>query len=321
MQNSGEKVIKFNKDTFWALYGIPIALIIICVVLIVTTKSFASMDNVFNILRQISILTIAAMGTTLILISGGIDISMGSVMAFSGVVSIALIVDAGIDYRVAILVALCAGALVGALNGVLVTVIKIPPFIATLGTMQMVRGLCFVYTGGYSLYGDIPQAFTNIGRGYIGVVPVPVIIMVLAVVVFYLIANYTKIGIYTYSIGCNEKASRLSGINVKKVRLILYTLAGVMSALAGVLLSARLNSAQANVANGFEFDILTAVVLGGTSIYGGKGNIARTMLGAIVIGVINNGMTLLNVNTFYQMIANGAILVLAIALDRINAKD
>jgi ribose transport system permease protein len=313
----------FNKlkKNFWTVYGIPVALVIICIFLAFTTKSFATVENILNILRQISIISIVATGTTLILISGGIDISMGSVMALSGITCIALITKVGVPYPIAILASLAVGCLSGLLNGLLITKVKIPPFIATLGTMQILRGIGFVYTGGYSLYGDTPKQFVSIGRGYLGIIPVPVIIMVIIYIIFFMISNYSKIGFYTYALGNNEKAAKLSGINVIRLRLLLYTLGGVMSAIAGVIITARLNSAQAGGSSGIEFDILTAVVLGGTSMSGGKGKIQRTLLGAIVIGVISNGMTLLNVNAFYQMIASGGILIIALALDRIKARD
>lgn len=242
---------RVKKENFWTVYGIPIALVIICMFLTFTTRSFLTVDNWLNILRQISIISIAAIGTTLILISGGMDISMGAVMAAAGITSIALIVHGKISFIIAIAAALLVGCLTGVVNGFLSTKVKIPPFIATLGTMQILRGIGFVYTGGYSLYGDnIPEQFTALGRGYLGIIPVPVVIMLIMFGIFYVIGNYTKLGVYTYAIGCNEKASKLSGIDVNKVKFILYVIGGFMSAVAGVILSARLMSAQAGAGTG-----------------------------------------------------------------------
>jgi ribose transport system permease protein len=310
-----------RKESFWAVYGIPIVFAVICLVLTFTTRSFMSVDNIVNVLRQISITSIAAIGTTFILISGGIDISMGAVMASAGMMSMALIAHGSVPVPLATVAGLGVGAVAGLFNGFATTKVKIPPFIATLSTMSMLRGACFVYSGGYTVYGDyVPEGFQAIGRGYVGIIPVPVILMILTYVIAHLVSNHTIFGTCTYSIGCNEKASNLAGIKVERVRLFLYMTGGLTSALAGIILTARLNSAQANAANGMEFDIITAVVLGGTSIYGGRGKVHRTLLGALMIGVMNNGMTLLNIDIFYRMIASGAILFVALALDRINAR-
>ncbi len=311
-----------RKENFWAVYGIPIVFVLICIVLSATTRSFLSVDNIINILRQISILAIAAVGETFILICAGIDVSPGAVMAAAGMTAMALVAHGGWSYPFATLAGLLVGLLAGLFNGLIITKVRIPPFIATLGTMSILRGVAFVYSGGYTVYGNyIPEGFQAIGRGYVGFIPIPVIIMLAMFAIAYFFANYTSLGTYTYAIGCNEKASKLAGINVDRVRIILYAIGGLTAALSGIILTARLNSAQANAANGQEFDIITAVVLGGTSIYGGRGKVHRTLLGALMMGVMNNGMTLLNINTFYRMIASGVILILALALDRLNAKN
>lgn len=319
--NRLEKDPVIKTENFWALYGVPIALAIIFLVLSFTTNSFLSVENLLSILRQISIVAIAGLGTTMILISGGIDISMGAVMALSGVTSVGLMVNNGFNMYLAILIGLLMGCLAGLANGLISTKLKIPAFVTTMGMMNIIRGFCFIYTNGYSIYGDkLPPEFGLFGRGYISVIPIPVILMLILYVLFHFIANKTVLGTYTYAIGSNEKASMLSGIKVDRIRILLYTIGGLMAAVSGIILASRLNSAQAGVANGYEFDILTAVVLGGTSIYGGKGKISRTLLGAVMIGVLNNGMTLLNVSTFYRMIASGVILILALTLDRIKSK-
>jgi len=312
--------LNINKGNFFAIFGVPIALIIICFVLSLTTKTFLSVENIFNILRQISIIAIAGLGTTIILISGSIDISVSAVMALGGLTTIVSIVQYNIFSPIAVIIALFFCCFVGLINGAIVTKIHIPAFIATLGTMQIVRGLLFIYTKGESIAGEVPDSFVLIGRGYLGLIPYPVIIMFFLYIIFYLILNKTIFGLHIYAIGNNEKASKLVGINITKTRIIAFIIGGLTAAIAGILLAARLKSGQANAATGLEFDILTAVILGGTSIYGGKGNILRTLLGALLIGVINNGMTLLNVSAFYQMFASGIILILALTLDRIKAK-
>ncbi|MEG0630291.1 MAG: ABC transporter permease [Christensenellaceae bacterium] len=313
-------VNRLNKKNFWSTFGVPIALVVICVVLAFNTKMFLSVENIFNILRTISIIAVAAIGSTFILISGGIDVSVSAVMACAGVMCVALMKTTGMGFLPAVIISVGAGALIGVCNGLIITKIKIPAFIATLGTMQIIRGATFIYTQGYSVYGEnMPTAFEFVGRGYFGVVPVPVVIMIALFVIFWFVANKTILGQHVYAVGSNEKSSYLFGINVTKTRILVYMIGGITAAIAGILFAARLQSAQAGAATGMEFDILTAAVLGGVSIYGGKGKIERTLLGALVIGVINNGMTLMNISSFYQMVASGSILIIALALDRINS--
>ncbi len=310
-----------NRNNFFEIWGVPIALAVLCLVMTLTTKSFATLDNILNILRNISILAIAGIGSTLIFISGGMDISISSVMALGGVSVMAMITRGGIPTVPAILIAVVLGCLVGVVNGSLVTFVKLPPFIATLGTMQAVRGCCYIYTGGYSIYGEgLSAGFKMLGRGYVGPIPVPVIVMFILYAAFIFLLRKTTFGTQIYAVGSNENASALFGIAVKKVRILVYMIGGMTAAMAGVILASRLQSAQGALADGMEFDVMTAVVLGGTSIYGGKGKLGRTLLGALVIGVINNGMTLMNVSTFYPMVVSGVVLVLALALDRLSVK-
>lgn len=318
---AANKVIKRSNGSFFETWGIPIALVVLCVAMMFSTESFATSENAFNILRSISIIAIAGIGSTLIFISGGMDISIGAVMALGGVTSVALITRGGVPDFWAVMIAILAGCIAGIINGSIITFIKLPPFIATLGIMQIVRGGCYVYTGGYSIYGDtLSEGFKMLGRGYIGIIPMPVIIMLVLYAVFIVIMRKTSFGTKIYAMGSNVKASELFGINVKITRILVYMIGGMTSSIAGIILASRLQSAQGGLADGMEFDVMTAVVLGGTSIYGGKGMLGRTLLGALVIGVINNGMTLLNVSSFYQMIVSGVVLVLALALDRINSK-
>jgi len=284
--------LEIKNNNLWSTIGVPVALVILCIYFTLSTKQFLSLENMFNILRVISILAITGIGSTFVLISGGIDISISAVMALAGVICVEAM-NIGLEFVPAALIAIGVGALIGLCNGMIITKIKIPPFIVTLGTMQIVRGIAYVSTNGYSLSLDTPNTtFMFVGRGYVGVIPVPVIVMILMYCLFWFFANKTVLGQYTYAVGSNEKSSYLFGINVPKVRHIIYMIGGLTSAIAGILLSARLQTALASAAAGMEFDIITAAVLGGVSIYGGKGKLERTLLGAFVIGVINNGMTL-----------------------------
>lgn len=321
-KNSFENMVKSRSNgKFFEIWGIPISLVVLCAALLLSTKSFASSENVFNILRNISIIAIAGIGSTIIFVSGGMDISIGSIMALGGITSVALITRGGVPEFWAVIIAIIVGCIAGIVNGSIITFIKLPPFIATLGMMQIVRGGCYVYTGGYSIYGNsLSAGYQMLGRGYIGMIPMPVVIMLVLFIIFAIIMSNTSFGNKVYAMGSNVKASELFGINVKKTRILVYMIGGMTSAMAGVILASRLQSAQGGMAQGMEFDVMTAVVLGGTSIYGGKGKLIRTLLGALVIGIINNGMTLLNVSTFFQMIVSGVVLILALALDRINSK-
>ncbi|MDD3628144.1 MAG: ABC transporter permease, partial [bacterium] len=259
-------------DNFWAVYGIPIAFIILFIVFSVTNDKFLTFDNIMNILRATSIIAIVAIGTTILMISGNMDISMASTMAIAGVVTIGLMVDFNVNPVIAIVCGIAAGGLAAFINSLLVIYIKIPSFIATLATLSVYRGLCFIYTKGYSIYGDqVTDAYKFIGRGYLFKIPMPVIIMIVLYIIFIIIFKYTKLGLYTYAIGSNERVSLLSGVNSNKIKMILFILGGVMSSIGGIIMTARLGSVQGGMADGTEFGIITAAVLGGVSLSGGKG--------------------------------------------------
>jgi ribose transport system permease protein len=325
--NSDNLSGKFNKrikiqGNFWEVWGIPIAFIVLFIIFSLTNTNFLTVENIMNILRASSIIAIVAIGTTFLMISGNVDISMASTMAISGVVTIGLIVDFNLNPIVAIIAGIIAGGIAGFINSLLVIYIKIPSFIATLATLSVYRGLCFVYTQGYSIYGDqITDSYKFIGRGYISkVIPMPVIIMIFLYIIFIIIFKYSKLGLYTYAIGSNERVSLLSGVDANKIKMILFILGGIVSAIGGLIMTARLGSVQGGMADGMEFGIITAAVLGGTSLSGGKGLISRTLLGALLIGILNNYMVLMNISTFFQMVTSGIVLIFALALDRINTK-
>ncbi|KOP82494.1 ABC transporter permease [Cytobacillus solani] len=299
--------------------GPLLGLVIITVILAIVSPSFLTMDNIFNVLRQVSINALIAFGMTFVILTGGIDLSVGSILALSSAVTAGLLAS-GMDPILAILIGLLAGAVMGAINGFIITKGKVAPFIATLATMTIFRGLTLVYTEGRPITGlSDSQVFELMGRGYLGWIPVPVIWMLISYCILYFILKKTTFGRKVYAIGGNEEASILSGIRVDKVKIWIYSITGTLSALAGIILTSRLNSAQPTAGASYELDAIAAVVLGGTSLSGGKGWIFGTLIGALIIGVLNNGLNLMNVSSFYQQVVKGGVILLAVLLDRKKA--
>jgi len=323
------RVDRFLKNCvsadFWARFGVPMAWLVMCIIFNNESEAFLTQDNIINILRQSSIVGIAAIGATIILIVGGIDISQGAIMALAAITAVAGIQDFGLSDELAIALALFFAGLVGLANGIFAERIRIPAFIATLGTALVVRGAGFVYTEGRSigfgrgenLSGETVQ---YLGKGFVGVVPVPVVLMIVLYICASVIMRRTTWGMHTYAIGSSERAARVAGLRVQFHRIQVYTLAGLLSGLAGIVLAGRLASAAPGLGVGAEFDILTAVVLGGTSIYGGRGNVERTLLGTLFLTTLTNGLILMNVPTFYQQITVGVVLLSALTLDRLQSK-
>lgn len=296
--------------------GPLIGLFVITIILAILSPSFLSLNNIFNVLRQVSINALIAFGMTFVILTGGIDLSVGSMLALSAALTAGLI-SGGTDPIFAILVGLLAGGLMGAFNGLIITKGKVAPFIATLATMTIFRGLTLVYTDGRpitGLSGDV--SFELMGRGYFFGIPVPVIWMLISYAILYFILKKTTFGRRVYAIGGNEEAAILSGIKANKVKIWVYSITGLLSALAGIILTSRLNSAQPTAGSAYELDAIAAVVLGGTSLSGGKGWIFGTLIGALIIGVLNNGLNLLNVSSFYQQVVKGGVILLAVLLDR-----
>ena len=313
---------RFGGD-FWGRYGVVLALLVMCIFFAVASDRFLAQDNLVNILRQSSITAIAAIGTTIVFIAGGIDISQGAVMAFAALVAVTLIEQAGVPDLLAMTVALGVALGFGLANGFLAEIVRIPAFIATLGTALVIRGVAFVSTEGRSigLAGEHGELLKELGRGFIGPLPVPVIVMVILYGVATWVMSRTTWGLHTYAVGSAEKAARIAGVRVTRHRIEVYAVGGLLAGLAGVVLAGRLASAAPGLATGAEFDIITAVVLGGTSIYGGRGNVLRTLLGAVFLATMTNGLVLLNVPSFYQTITVGAVLLVALSLDRLRSKN
>ena len=302
--------------------GILIALIILCVFLAVfpkTSSSFLSVKNIFNVLRQISTNMLLACGMTMVIILGGIDLSVGSIIALAGVISAGCVSRYGLPIPVAMLVGVLIGLVIGCFNGAVIAATTIPPFIVTLATMNIARGLAKVYTGG-SPVRVVSKEWQFLGAGYIGPVPVPVIIMIIAVIISTLIMNKTKMGRHIYAVGGNAQAAVFSGIKVANVKFFVHAFSGVMAGIAGIILASRMYSGQPTAGEGAEMDAIAAVVVGGTSMAGGAGKIGGTIIGALIIGILNNGLNLLNVNSFWQTVVKGVVILLAVFIDYIRTK-
>jgi ribose transport system permease protein len=297
----------------WGLAG---AFVLFCAFLAVATpvNTFLSGRNLVFVLLQISVNTILATGMTFVILSAGIDLSVGSVVALAGVVG-ANLVASGVPVPVAAVAAVGVGALVGLANGASIVYLKVAPFIATLASMTAVRGLAYLYTDGVSI-GNLPGSFTAWGNARLGPVPVPVLVAAAVVLAAWLLLSRTVFGRRVYAVGGNEEAARLSGVRVGRVKLGVYTLMGALAALGGLILAARLGAGDPKAGQLFELTAIAAVVVGGTSLAGGRGAIWGTVLGALIIGVLDNGLVLLDVSAFYQMVVKGLVILGAVALDR-----
>lgn len=291
-----------------------IGLIGLAIILSILSPRFLTFSNLTNIFRQTSVNAIISVGMTFVILTGGIDLSVGSIFAFASAVTAGLLIK-GAPVLVAIPVGLVIGTISGLFNGMVITKGKVPPFISTLAMMTILRGATLVYTKGQPITG-LGDAFDYIGGGYIGVFPVPVIITLIVFGTGYYILSQYKIGRYIYALGGNEEAAKLSGINTNYIKNVCYGISGLLSALSGIIIASRLNSAQPTAGQGAELDAIAAVVLGGTSLSGGRGGVVGTLIGALIIGLLNNGLNLLNVSPFYQLIAKGMVILIAILLDR-----
>lgn len=312
------KFVGFIKENL----GIIAALAVMCIFLAVfpaTSSSFLTPKNLFNILRQISTNMLLACGMTMVIILGGIDLSVGSIIALSGVISAGCVARYGLPIPVALLVGVLIGLVIGSVNGGIIAFTTIPPFIVTLATMNVARGLAKVYTGG-SPVRVVTKEWQFLGAGYIGPVPVPVIIMIVVVIITAFIMNRTKMGRHIYAVGGNAQAAVFSGIKVSKVKFFVHAFSGVMAGLAGIILASRMYSGQPTAGEGAEMDAIAAVVVGGTSMSGGSGKIGGTVIGALIIGILNNGLNLLNVNSFWQDVVKGTVILLAVLIDYFRTK-
>ena len=315
--SNASKTLKFLSK-----YAIYIVLLILFLAMSIMSSGFLTAGNIINILRQNSFVGMVAIGMTFVVITGGIDLSVGAVMAFAGMVAAKYCVTDGsmqLPLALAVLLGLAVAALAGLANGLLVTKGKVAPFIATLGMQTILRGAALLLNSGRPFIG-LSGEFANLGQGYIIGVPIPVVAFVAVIIVGVLLLHFLRFGRRVYAIGGNEAAARASGIMTDRIKIWVYVLASFFSGISGIILSARVQSASPISANGYELDAVAAVVIGGTSLAGGIGNVAGTIVGVLILGIITNGLDLLNVSAYLQQIIKGAIILIAALLDRKAAK-
>ena len=309
------KESRYTVGKFFSEYGIVIVLVALLFLFSSLSPQFLKTDNILNILRQVALIGIISVGMTMVLLTAGIDLSVGSVMGV-GTVSTALLMLSGMPYGLAMIIVLAVSTGIGFLNGLMVTKLMIPPLITTLGMMISLRGVAYLLTGGLPVFG-FPGDILFLGKGYILGIPVPVVIMAVVFVIGMLFLEKTRRGRYIYGVGGNEEATRLSGINVNRIKCLVYSCSGLLAGLAGIILLARVNSGQPKAGDGYEMEVITAVVLGGVSISGGEGKLRFVIIGVLIMGVLSNGMILTNVQDYTQQVIKGLTLLAAVAFDRI----
>jgi ribose transport system permease protein len=317
LQSNGRTEVRAPREMFVAHYarqfGTLGGLVALCLVLWILTPHFLTVSNLLNVAQQTAINAVIAVGLTFVIISGGIDLSVGSVVAFSGVVMASLL-ESAVPLPIALAGGLATGVACGLVNGLLITFGRLPPFIATLGMMSVARGAALLYTDGRPISG-FGEGFRWLARGEVFFIPVPVLVMVGIYVVAHFVLRRTRFGRYVYAIGGNEEAALLSGVPVRLHKTMVYGVAGLLSGCAAVLLTARLNSAQPIAGISYELDAIAATVIGGTSLMGGQGSVVGTLIGALIMGVLRNGLNLLGVSSFVQQLVIGAVIILAVLID------
>ena len=306
-----------SSSSFWRWmneHTIIYAVIILALIMLCITNKFFTVTNIMNILRQTSMVAIMSIGLFYIIVGGGIDLSAGAVVGLCGIMFAKMVAEWGINPIIAILLTFIFGAICGAVNAATISYGGIPPFIATLGMQIACRGLCYVITDAYPVIG-LPESIDFIGTGYLWIIPVPVIIVVIMFLIMSFIAQKTKYGRSVYAVGSNADAAHFSGINTKRVSAITFLIGGLMYAISAIILTSRVASGQPNGGLGWETKAITAAAIGGVSIAGGKGNLLGVFLGALFVGMLTNGMTLMDLNSYYQQIVEGVVLILAIGID------
>ncbi|ALC83134.1 ribose ABC transporter permease [Bacillus gobiensis] len=299
--------------------GMIIILALLCLILSFTAPNFLEVSNLLNVLKQVSIIAILAAGMTIVILTGGIDLSVGSTVALTGVVSV-MASAAGVNTFLAMLIGIGTGYIVGLINGFLTAKAKLPAFIVTLGSFTYVRGLAYVISGGYPIALQA-AGFKFVGAGYIFGIPVPIYIMLIVYVIMFLVLKYTMFGRHIYAIGGNQEAARLTGIKVERSLINVYSISGLLAGLGGVVLAGRLYSGQPTAGQMYELDAIAAVILGGTSLTGGVGKIQGTIIGVLIMGVISNGLTLMDVNYYWQLVVKGGVIITAVLIDRLRARN
>ncbi|MBP2033510.1 ribose transport system permease protein [Clostridium algifaecis] len=291
-----------------------LALIALCILISIVSPRFLTISNISNVLTQVSVNAIIAIGMTFVILTGGIDLSVGSILAICGAVS-AVIVNSTGSIFLAVTIPIIIGAAIGLFNGFFISKCRLQAFVATLATMTIFRGLTYVYTNGNPV-SSLTNTYNNIANAKIGIIPLPVIFTIIITIIAYYFLNKTRFGRHLYAVGGNEDSARLSGIKTIKIKTIVYVVCGAAAGLSGIIATSRIGSASPNAGTGFELDAIASVVIGGTSLLGGEGSVLGTIIGALIIGVLNNGLNLLNVSPFYQQIVKGVVILLAVLADK-----
>ena len=310
--NKAKTLVK--QRAIWAF------LVLMLIFFSIMSKNFLSVRNLLNVVKQVSIYGIASVGMTYVILLGGIDLATGSIISFVNILAAYLMVNMGVNPILAVLISLVASTLIGFLNGIIIAEIKMPALIVTFASQTIFAGLSYIICNGTPI-SRFPDSFLMLGQGYVGPIPIPVILMVICFAIGAFILIKTYFGRYFYALGGNEEAAELSGIHVKKVKCLVYSLSGLFAGIAGLVMLARANTGQPNAGVGYEFDVITCVVLGGVSVNGGSGKISNVIAGVLIIGVLSNGMVLLNVSSYMQMVIKGIILLLAVGSDCIQQQN
>jgi ribose/xylose/arabinose/galactoside ABC-type transport system permease subunit len=310
-EKGGRKMPKISA--FLGKYGIYIVFILVCIIMSLGSPAFMTRMNVLNVLRQVSINGIIAIGMTFVIITGGIDLSVGSVLGLSSIVMTSFALP-GQSIPIAIMIGVLVGLACGLFNGITISYGGVPPFIATLGMLTVARGLTFLYNDGRPIIG-LSDEYTAIGSGVVAGIPVPVIMFLIVAILGFFMLKFTKFGRHIYAVGGNELAAQVSGINTKRVKTLVYLICGGLASISGLILSSRVMTGSPVAGEGFELDAIAAVVIGGASLSGGIGSIPGTIVGTLLIGVMSNGLDLLRVSSYYQNIAKGAIIIIAVLID------
>ena len=320
MKNTAEHIQigkkKFDYKEVVTKLGPLLALIVLVIFVTFLNPSFISPTNLLNLLRQVSTNALIAFGMTFVIITGGIDLSVGSTLALSSALTAGMIVS-GLDPLLAMIIGVGIGFVLGAVNGLLITKGKMAPFIATLATMTIFRGLTLVFTDGKPITGIGDSfIFKFMGRGYLFGIPFPVILTLVCFAILFMLLHKMTFGRKTFAIGGNEKAAYIAGIKSDRIKVLIYAISGMMASISGIIITSRLNSAQPTAGTSYEMDAIASVVLGGTSLSGGRGRIVGTLIGALIIGTLNNGLNLLGVSSFYQQVVKGIVIIIAVLIDR-----
>lgn len=304
---------------YYKKYGIYIFLAVVFVFFAILAPNFLSYKNVINILRQVSMFGIVVIGVTFVMIGGGMDLSVGGQMAVVGMAAGYLMVNLQVNLFVASVLAVLLGCAFGAINGIVAIKLNIAPIIVTLSMMLILQGVAYLITGGYPITG-MPEQFVVIGQGYVGAIPIPVIIFVLFIAFGWIVMNKTYLGRYIYALGGNKEAARLAGISVERLTVFVYMFAGFAASIAALIMVGRTNASQPGAGSSYPFDCMTAACLGGISIQGGEGKISGVVVGVIILGILDNGLVLMGVNSNFQSVVKGLILLIAVAIDCYQGK-